>query len=146
MPAYWLMKSEPFKYSWDDLLRDGSTWWDGVRNYAARNHLRAMKVGDLALLYHSNEGKAAVGVMKIVGEAKPDPTVPAGELAKDGSNPWLVVQVAPVKALVRPVSLERVRGEPRLKDMALLKYQRLSVQPVMAAEWAVMLELGGVKA
>lgn len=146
MAAYWLMKSEPFKYSWDDLLRDGSTWWDGVRNYTARNHLRAMKVGDLALLYHSNEGKAAVGVMKVVGEARPDPTVQSDELAKDGSNPWSVVQVAPVQALVNPVSLERVRGEPRLQGMALLKYQRLSVQPVTVAEWRVMLELGGVDA
>lgn len=143
--AYWLMKSEPFKYSWDDLVRDGSTWWDGVRNHAARNNLRAMKPGDQALLYHSNEGKAAVGIMQVTAAAKADPTAEPDEWTKGGANPWLVVQVAPLKALARPVTLAQVRAEPRLQAMALLKYQRLSVQPVTVVEWRVMLELAGEK-
>jgi predicted RNA-binding protein with PUA-like domain len=141
--AYWLLKSEPFKYSWDQLNKDGSTWWDGVRNFAARNNLQAMQVGDEALFYHSNEGKECVGIAKIVGLAKPDETVEKDELNKDGSNPWVVVQVAPVKPLKKPVTLTALKAEPRLKDMAFNKFQRLSVQPVTPAEWKVVLELAG---
>lgn len=139
--AYWLMKSEPFKYSWDDLVRDGSTRWDGVRNYAARNHLQAMKVGDEALLYHSNEGKACVGIMKIIKTAEPDTTVTKDKLNKDGSNPWVVVTVAPVKALKNPVTLEAVKDEPKLAEMDLMKFQRLSVQTVTPAEWKLVLKM-----
>lgn len=139
--AYWLMKSEPFKYSWDDLLRDGKTQWDGVRNYAARNNLQAMAVGDEALLYHSNEGKACVAIMKIVKTAEPDTTVEKDELTKAGENPWVVVTVAPVKALKRPVTLEMVKAEPKLAAMELMKFQRLSVQKVSAKEWTILLSM-----
>lgn len=137
------MKSEPFKYSWDDLLRDGSTQWDGVRNYAARNHLQAMQVGDQALLYHSNEGKACVGIMKIAKAFEPDKTVEPDELTKDGTNPWVVVTVKPVKALKVPVTLEMVKAEPKLKEMALMRFQRLSVQPVTETEWGLVMKMGG---
>lgn len=139
--AYWLMKSEPFKYSWDDLVRDGQTRWDGVRNYAARNHMQAMKVGDEALLYHSNEGKACVGVMKIVKTAEPDTTAGKDKLNKDGSNPWVVVTVAPVKPLKNPVTLEMVKDEPKLAEMDLMKFQRLSVQTVTPEQWALIIKL-----
>lgn len=141
--AYWLMKSEPFKYSWDDLVRDGSTRWDGVRNYAARNHMQEMAVGDEVLFYHSNEGKACVGIARIVKTAEPDITAGKDKLNKDGSNPWVVVTVAPVRVLKNPVTLEMVKAERRLDDMALIKYQRLSVQPVTAAEWKLVLKMGG---
>jgi predicted RNA-binding protein with PUA-like domain len=137
--AYWLMKSEPFVYSWENLLRDGQTQWDGVRNYTARNHLQSMQEGDEALFYHSNEGKACVGVMRIIGRAKPDPTTAPEELSADGSNPWRVVTVAPLQTLSSPVTLARIKAEPRLQEMALLKYQRLSVQPVTPAEWQIIL-------
>lgn len=142
--AYWLMKSEPFKYSWDDLKLDGQTQWDGVRNYAARNNLQAMQAGDEALLYHSNEGKACVGIMKIVKTAEPDKTATVDELTKDGSNPWVVVTVAPVKALKVPVTLEMVKAMPELAEMELMKFQRLSVQKVTAAEWKMVLAMGGL--
>lgn len=142
--AYWLMKSEPFKYSWDDLNRDGTTKWDGVRNYAARNNLQAMAVGDEALLYHSNEGKACVGIMKIVKTAEPDATVQKDELTKDGSNPWVVVTVAPVRPFKTPVTLEMVKGEPELAEMELMRFMRLSVQKVNAEEWKRVLAMGGL--
>ncbi len=142
--AYWLMKSEPFKYSWDDLVRDKTTKWDGVRNYAARNNLQAMAVGDEALLYHSNEGKACVAIMTIVKTAEPDKTIEKDELTKTGENPWVVVTVAPVKALKVPVTLEAVKAEPKLAEMELMKYQRLSVQKVTAKEWALVLKMGGM--
>lgn len=140
--AYWLMKSEPSVYSWDSLMSDGKTQWNGVRNYAARNNLQAMRVGDEALFYHSNEGKACVGIMKVVKTAEPDRTVEKEELSKDGSNPWVVVTVVPVGELATPVTLEMIKGEKRLKDMALVKQQRLSVQPVTAAEWKVVVGMG----
>lgn len=139
--AYWLLKSEPFKYGWDDLVRDGKTQWDGVRNFAARNNLQAMKVGDEALFYHSNEGKACVGIAKVVKTAEPDPTVTKAKLNKDGSNPWVVVTVAPVRALKTLVTLDMVKGNAKLKDMALVKQQRLSVQPVGAVEWREILKM-----
>lgn len=131
--AYWLIKSEPFKYSWQQLLEDKKTFWDGVRNYAARNFLREMKKGDLAFFYHSNEGKEIVGIAKIVREAYPDPTT-------DDDN-WVVVDVAPVKPLKRPVSLAEIKGEQSLQQMALVRLTRLSVQPVTEAEWDYIIEL-----
>ena len=131
---YWLVKSEPFKYSWDQLVKDGSTYWDGVRNYEARNNLRAMKKGDLALYYHSNEGKEVVGVAKVTREAYPDPTT------KDDA--WVVVDVAPLKALSRPVPLSEIKTEPALSEMALLRRSRLSVVPVAKPEFDRVLRMG----
>ncbi len=123
--AYWLLKSEPGSYSWADLVRDGSTWWDGVRNNAARLHLRSMQPGDEALFYHSGAEKAAVGMVRI-GAAAPD--------GDDGS--WVKVEVAPIAPLPQPVSLSRIKANPALADMALVRQSRLSVSPVSDAEWA----------
>jgi predicted RNA-binding protein with PUA-like domain len=131
--AYWLMKSEPHSYSWDELVRDGGTEWDGVRNPAARLHLRAMKVGDEAFFYHSGEEKAAVGIMRITREAAPDP--------KDGA--WVSVAVAPVRPLANPVTLKAMKAEPRLAKLEMIRQSRLSVSPVREEEWAVLVELGG---
>jgi predicted RNA-binding protein with PUA-like domain len=133
--AYWLLKSEPFKYPWDQLVKDKKTYWDGVRNYAARNNLRAMKKGDLAFFYHSNEGTEIVGIAKIVGEAYQDPTTT--------EEAWLAVDVAPVRKLKRPVSLAQIKAEPSLSQMALIRLGRLSVQPVTESEWQKVLELAG---
>jgi predicted RNA-binding protein with PUA-like domain len=133
--AYWLMKSEPFKYPWSQLVADKRTAWDGVRNFEARNNLRAMKRGDLALFYHSNEGKEIVGIMRISREAYPDPT------ADDGED-WSVVDVEPVKPLAAPVGLSTIKATKALANMALLKRSRLSVVPVTAAEWKTILKLG----
>ena len=135
--AYWLIKSEPFKYSWEQFEKDGQTFWDGVRNYAARNNLRAMKKGDQLFFYHSNEGLEIVGIAKIVKEAYPDPTT--------DEEAWVVVDVAPVKRLKTPVSLKAIKADPRLKDMALLRLSRLSVQPVTEEEWTIVLEHAGRK-
>ena len=135
--GYWLVKSEPFKYSWDDLVRDGSTYWDGVRNYTARNNLQAMKKGDLLLYYHSNEGKDVVGVAKVTGEAYADPT--------SDDERWVVVDVKPVKKLARPVTLAEIKTEPKLRDMALLRQSRLSVQPVTKAQFERVLQMGKTK-
>lgn len=133
--AYWLMKSEPFKYPWDQLVADKQTFWDGVRNYGARNNLRAMKKGDLAFFYHSNEGVEIVGIVKIVKEAYQDPTT---------TDPnWVVVDIKPVKKLKKPVSLAQVKADPRLATMDLVRLGRLSVQQVKPAEWAVVMELAG---
>jgi predicted RNA-binding protein with PUA-like domain len=129
--AYWLMKSEPESYSWDDLVRDGGTEWDGVRNNAARLHLKAMKKGDEAFLYHSMSDKAVVGIMQITREAQPDP--------KDAN--WVSVRVEPVKRLPRPVTLAEIKAEPRLSKMELIRQSRLSVAPVRDEEWKVVLEL-----
>jgi predicted RNA-binding protein with PUA-like domain len=133
--AYWLMKSEPFKYSWDQLVADKQTFWDGVRNYGARNNLRDMKKGDLAFFYHSNEGVEIVGIVKIVKEAYQDPTT-------EDSN-WVVVDIKPVKKLKKPVTLAQVKAAPRLATMELVRLGRLSVQKVAPAEWAVVMELAG---
>jgi predicted RNA-binding protein with PUA-like domain len=133
--AYWLMKSEPFKYSWDQLVADKQTFWDGVRNYGARNNLRDMKKGDLAFFYHSNEGVEIVGIVKIVKEAYQDPTT-------EDSN-WVVVDIKPVKKLKKPVTLAQVKADPRLATMELVRLGRLSVQKVAPAEWAVVMELAG---
>jgi len=135
--AYWLIKSEPYKYPFSKLASDGIAVWDGVRNFEARNNLRAMKVGDLALYYHSNEGKAVVGVARVKREAYPDPTAKGED--------WSVVDFEPVKALREPVTLEAVRASAKLADMALIKRSRLSVTPVTAAEFKEVLALGKTK-
>ena len=129
--AYWLMKSEPGAYSWDDLVRDGGTDWDGVRNNAARLHLRAMKPGDEAFFYHSMTDKAVVGIMRIAGPGKPD--------GDDGA--WVKVPVEPVRPLPRPVTLAAIKAEPSLAKMELIRQSRLSVAPVRAEEWAKVLEM-----
>ena len=129
--AYWLMKSEPSSYSWDDLVRDGGTMWDGVRNNAARLHLRAMKPGDQAFFYHSMDDKAVVGIMKITGTGQPD--------GEDGS--WVKVPVQPVRALAKPVTLATIKAEPRLAKMELIRQSRLSVAPVRDEEWKLILEM-----
>lgn len=129
--AYWLMKSEPAAYSWDDLVRDGGTDWNGVRNNAARLHLRAMKAGDEAFFYHSMSDKAVVGIMRVVGPGKPD--------GEDGS--WVQVPVEPVRALKRPVTLAEIKSEPRLAQMELIRQSRLSVAPVRDEEWAILLAM-----
>lgn len=134
---YWLIKSEPFKYSWDQFVNDKETFWDGVRNYQARNNLRAMKKGDLAFWYHSNEGMEIVGIAKVTKESYQDPTA--------DDTAWLVVNFKPVKKLKKPVSLATVKADIRLEKMALVKAQRLSVQPVTPEEWAIILELAETK-
>lgn len=133
--AYWLIKSEPFKYSWEQFEKDKQTFWDGVRNYAARNNLRAMKKGDLAFFYHSNEGTEIVGIAKVVKEAYQDPTT-------DNAT-WVAVDFKPHKKLKKPVSLAQIKADKRLANMALVKLGRLSVQPVMANEWDIVMELAG---
>ncbi|TCD08574.1 EVE domain-containing protein [Pedobacter frigidisoli] len=131
---YWLVKSEPFKYSWDKFNEDGRTFWDGVRNYQARNNLREMKEGDLVLFYHSNEGKNVVGIAKVVKESYQDPTT-------DDKN-WVVVDLSPVESLKNPVSLEQIKAEPSLVDISLVRQGRLSVMPLKAAEFDKILEMG----
>lgn len=131
---YWLVKSEPSKYSWDELVKDGSTYWDGVRNYMARNNLRNMKKGDLALYYHSNEGKEVVGVARVTREAYPDPTT--------DDDRWVVVDFAPVKALKEFVTLDQIRKDKALAEIAMLKYNRLSVVPIKTDEFKRILKLG----
>lgn len=133
--AYWLIKSEPSVYPFDQLVQDKKTFWDGVRNYAARIHLRAMKKGDLAFFYHSNEGMEIVGIAKIVKEAYQDPTTT--------DEAWIAVDVAPVRKLKNPVKHALIKAEPSLAQMALMRLSRLSVQPVTEAEWAKILEMAG---
>lgn len=130
---YWLVKSEPYKYSWDQLVKDKRTFWDGVRNYQARNNLQAMKKGDQVFFYHSNEGKEIVGLAKVVKEAYQDPTT-------DDAR-WVAVDIAPVKALKNPVSLERIKADEQLKDIALVRQGRLSVLPLKAEEFNRILAL-----
>jgi predicted RNA-binding protein with PUA-like domain len=125
------MKSEPESYSWGDLVRDGATEWDGVRNNAARLHLKAMKAGDEAFFYHSMSDKAVVGIMRVTREAEPDPKAPD----------WVRVRVEPVRPLPRPVTLAEIKAEPRLSKMELIRQSRLSVAPVREEEWKVVLEL-----
>ncbi|ATP55112.1 ubiquinol-cytochrome C reductase [Pedobacter ginsengisoli] len=131
---HWLVKSEPFKYSWEKFNKDGRTFWDGVRNYQARNNLKEMKEGDLVLFYHSNEGKNVVGIAKVVKEFYQDPTT-------DDAN-WVVVDLSPVEALKNPVSLEQIKAEESLKDISLVRQGRLSVMPLRAAEFDKILEMG----
>lgn len=132
---YWLVKSEPFKYGWDQFVRDGQTSWDGVRNYAARNNLKAMQRGDLVLYYHSNEGLEIVGIAEVSNEAYQDPTTT--------ENAWVVVDLKPVKKLTKPVTMKQIKSDGRLSDMALLRLSRLSVQEVKPEEWRVVMELAG---
>lgn len=151
MPAYWLAKSEPDVYSIDDMARDKRTFWNGVRNYAARIHLRAMRKGDLVLFYHSNaEPSAVVGVVRVVKEASPDPTQFDAKLGEDmGYDPsstredpkWFGVDVEFVERLPRPVTLQEIKKEPSLREMKLLKVSRLSVSPVTEKEWKAILAL-----
>ena len=135
---YWLVKSEPSKYSWEEFLNDGSTYWDGVRNYQARNNLRAMRKGDLVLYYHSNEGLAVVGVARVIKEAYQDPTT--------DDERWSVVDLKPMKTLQRPVTLEEIKNDRRLANMALVRQSRLSVSPVTEDEFDVIVGLGSRKA
>ena len=130
--AHWLMKSEPESYSWDDLVRDGGTEWDGVRNNAARLHIKAMQAGDEAFLYHSMSDKAVVGIMRITRAAQPDP--------KDAD--WVSVRVEAVRP-IGPVTLAQIKAEPRLAKMELIRQSRLSVAPVRDDEWALILEMAG---
>lgn len=132
----WLVKSEPVKYPWTKLVEDGRTFWDGVRNYEARNNLRAMKEGDTVLFYHSNEGKEIVGVSKVVKEAYQDPTT---------DEDWSVVDLAPVVTLAVPVTLAALKAHPVLKDMALVKRSRISVTPVQKNELELVLGLAKTK-
>ncbi len=127
MKNYWLVKQEPGAYSWNDFVRDGRTDWTGVRNFLAQKNLRAMRKGDAVLFYHSVSDKAVVGIARVTREAFPDPT------AKEGD--WSAVELEPVKALKKPVTLAQIRQEPKLRDIALVRYARLSVQPLGKAEF-----------
>lgn len=131
---YWLVKSEPHKYSWQKFNEDGRTFWDGVRNFQARNNLKAMKEGDLSLFYHSNEGKEVVGIARIVKEHYQDPTT-------EDPN-WVVVDLVPVETLTKSVTLEQIKADERLKDIALVRQGRLSVMPLKAEEFDRIIELG----
>ncbi|HEY9362880.1 MAG TPA: EVE domain-containing protein [Chitinophagaceae bacterium] len=133
--AYWLVKSEPFKYSWDQFVKDKKTFWDGVRNYAARINLKAMKKGDEVLFYHSNEGKEIVGIAKVIKEFYQDPTTE--------DDAWVVVDLKPQKKLKQAVSLDAIKKDKRLTNMALVRLGRLSVQPVTDEEWKIVMEMAG---
>jgi predicted RNA-binding protein with PUA-like domain len=135
--AYWLVKSEPSTYSWDDLVREKQTCWSGVRNYAARLHLNTMKKGEEVFFYHSNEGTAIVGIAKVVKQAYQDPTT--------DDVRWVAVDLKPVKKLKNPVLLEAIKKDKRLASMALVRIGRLSCQPVTDGEWKVVMELAGEK-
>lgn len=135
MPRYWLMKSEPDVYSWDDLVAEGEGTWDGVRNHRAKNNLAAMQVGEQAFFYHSNIGLEIVGIAEISVTGITDPTDPEGK--------WAAVKVKPVRKLARPVTLKQVKAEPRLETMELIRLSRLSVSEVMPEEWQVVLEMAG---
>jgi len=133
---YWLVKSEPFKYSWEQFLKDGKTFWDGVRNYAARNNLKAMKKGDHVLFYHSNEGLAIVGIAAVAKEAYQDPTT-------DDAN-WVVVDLKPVKTLPNPVTLADIKATKELQDMDLVRLGRLSVGAVKEKEYKKIMKMAGL--
>jgi predicted RNA-binding protein with PUA-like domain len=135
--AYWLIKSGPSEYSWEQLVKDKQTSWEGVRSYAARNHLRAMKKGEDVFFYHSNEGMEIVGIAKVAREHYQDPTT--DEVA------WLTVDFKPYKKLKNPVSLDSIKKDKRLSEMALIRIGRLSVQPVTDKEWAIIMEMAGEK-
>ena len=133
---YWLVKSEPSVYSWDQFVKDKKTTWDGIRNYAARLHVRAMKKGDEVLFYHSNEGLEIVGIAKVVKEAYQDPTT---------KDDWSAVELKAHKKLKKPVSLDEIKKDKRLADMALIRISRLSVQPVKEEEWNLIMDMAGEK-
>ena len=135
--AYWLLKSEPSSYSWDQLMADGRTHWDGVRNAQALNNLRAMKAGDRAFFYHSNEGKEIVGIVEVVRTFYPDPTDRAGKLG--------MIDIKPVVPVVRPIGLSAMRAKPELSGLSLLKQSRLSVCPVTESEWSALCKMAGTK-
>ena len=138
--AYWLVKSEPGAWSWEQQAKAGAqgTEWTGVRNHTAKLNLMKMKKGDRCFFYHSNEGKDIVGIVEVIREQHPDPTATASE-------PWVVVDVKALEPVPAPVTLEAIKKEPKLKEMALVKYSRLSVQPVTADEWKTVCKMGGVK-
>lgn len=135
--SYWLVKSEPFKYSWDQFVKDKKTFWDGVRNYGARNNLKAMQKGDQVFFYHSNEGVEIVGIAQVVKTFYQDPTTE--------ETAWVVVDLKPVKKLKNPVPLTKIKSDPRLTNMDLVRLGRLSVQTVKDEEWEIILELAGEK-
>jgi len=137
MTNYWLVKSEPDAFSWDQQVANGVEPWTGVRNFMARNNLKSMKKGDLAFFYHSNIGKEIVGIVKVAKEAYPDPSAEKGD--------WVCVDMQAVRPLPKPVTLATIKTDPRFADMALVKYSRLSVAPVSPEHWARICELGGVK-
>ena len=137
MSGHWLVKQEPDSYPWEQFVRDGRTAWTGVRNFQARNNLRAMRAGDEVFYYHSVRGKCVVGVARVVREAYDDPTALGGG--------WSCVDLQPVKAFARPVALEQIKSEPGLRDLALLKQSRLSVMPVTASEAKILRRMGGLK-
>jgi predicted RNA-binding protein with PUA-like domain len=132
--SYWLVKSEPYKYSWEQLLKDGRTYWDGVRNYQARNNLQAMKSGDAVLFYHSNEGLAVVGIARVVKEAYQDPTTE--------DSRWVAVDIAPVETLKTPVPLSEMKKEKRLQNIGLIRQGQLSVMPLTKEEFEVIVAAG----
>ena len=134
--AYWLVKSEPSVYPWEQLEKDKQTAWEGVRNYAARNHLKTMKKGDEVLFYHSNEGLDIVGIAKVAKEAYQDPTT--------NDERWVVVDLKPFKKLKKPVSLNDIKKEKKLANMALVRIGRLSVQPVTDEEWETIMSMAGM--
>jgi predicted RNA-binding protein with PUA-like domain len=134
--AYWLLKSEPAKYSWDQMVKDKRTHWDGVRNFQAANNLRAMKKGDRAFFYHSNEGKEIVGIVEVIKEAYPDPT--------DKTGKFVCVDFKADKPLKAPVTMAAIKADKKFAEMALVKYSRLSVQPVTADEWKAVCKMGGM--
>lgn len=137
MPSHWLVKSEPVKYAFSDLMRDGKTVWDGVRNHTAALNLKAMSVGDEVFYYHSQEGLEIVGIAKVVREAFPDPS--------DASGRFVAVELAPVRALPRSVTLAEIKATPALGDMKLVRQSRLSVSPVTSDEWAAIRAMAGDK-
>ena len=134
---YWLVKQEPEDYSWSTLVKDGRTVWTGVRNFQARNHLRAMKAGDLVFYYHSGDDKSVVGLARVAKAAYPDPTA--------GEGDWAAVDLTPVKALTKPVALSQIKTDPILKAMALVKQSRLSVMPITGAQFNRLLALAEAK-
>jgi predicted RNA-binding protein with PUA-like domain len=138
--AYWLLKTEPEEFSWDDQVKRGKKGetWSGVRNFTARRHLQEMKKGDKFFFYHTGDEKQVVGIGEVIAEAFADPTAKKGE-------PWVAVTTAAVAPLSKPVTLATVKAEAKLKDMALVKYSRLSVQPVTEAQWKLVCKMGGVK-
>ncbi len=138
MMAYWLFKSEPDVFSFEALKKKGPSQWDGVRNYAARNHMQAMKKGDLGFFYHTGEERAVVGIVRVVAKAHQDTTT--------DDERWQCVDVEAVRPLPKPVTLETIKADRRLKDMALVRIGRLSVQPVTEAQWAIVCALAGAKA
>ena len=134
---YWLVKSEPDAFSWDEQVKNGVEPWTGVRNHLAKRHLKEMRKGDRAFFYHSNTGKEIVGIVEVVKEAYPDPSAESGD--------WVCVDMKAIKPLKNPVTLAAIKADPRFKELALLKYSRLSVGPVSAEHWAMLCEMGGLK-